>query len=57
METKIIRSPKVIDELLNMCSEQENEGGSKFPGMSYEQGIQVAINWLTEKNEPHPLED
>lgn len=57
MEYKIIRKPEIIDELLNMCSERENEGGSKFPGMTYEQGILAAINWLTWENEPHPLED
>ena len=57
MEYKITRKPEIIDELLNMCSEKESEGGSKFPGMIYEQGIQAAINWLTCEDEPHPLED
>jgi len=57
MEYRITRKTEVIDELLNMCAEQENEGGSKFPGMTYEQGVKAAIDWLTEENSIHPLED
>ena len=57
MEHQIIRRPEVIDELLNMCAEQEDEGGSKFPGMTYEQGVKAAIDWLTEENGVHPIED
>lgn len=57
MEYMIIRSQKEIDDLLNECVEREMEGNSKFPGMSYEKGIQAAIMWLTEEVEPQPLED
>jgi hypothetical protein len=37
--------------------DQEDDGGSKFPGMTYEMGIRAAIDWLQEKDEADPLED
>lgn len=34
-----------IDDVLNECVESQNDG-SKFPGMSYEQGVEAAIRWM-----------
>ncbi len=45
-----------INDVLNKCSEQVDEGRSKYPGMSYEQGIAAAINWMQGYNSS-PLED
>lgn len=42
------RTEKEIDELLNRCVEAEETGESAYPGMSYEQGIKAAIEWLFE---------
>lgn len=53
----IIREQKEIEKLYDDCCEQENEGGSKFPGMTYEQGIKAVINWLEFDQENHPLDD
>jgi hypothetical protein len=47
---------KLIDDVMNECLEYENDGGSKFPGMSYEQGVLAAVRWLTEDNES-PMTD
>lgn len=41
-----IRTQKQIDDLLNRCAEAEETGESVYPGMSYEQGIKAAIEWL-----------
>ncbi len=45
-----------IDDVLNKCNEQEEEGGSQWPGMSYEQGVAAAIRWLTE-GQDNPMDD
>jgi len=37
---------KEIDEVLNWCSEAEEEGISNYPGMTYEQGVKAGIDWL-----------
>ncbi len=33
------------------------EDGSKYPGMTYEEGIIDAIDWITGELEGNPLED
>lgn len=53
---KITPEEKEINDLLNACSDQENEGGSKYPGMTYEQGISAAINWILGHESINPLE-
>ncbi len=40
------RTQRQIDDLLNRCLESEETGESAYPGMSYEQGIKAAIEWL-----------
>jgi hypothetical protein len=52
----IKRTDEETDELLNKCSDQENKGGSKYPGMTYEQGIQAGISWLLGYADENPLE-
>ena len=42
LENKIFE----IDNVLNQCSELIDEGGSKYPGKSYEEGVQDALLWL-----------
>ena len=43
-----------VHQLLDICSEAM-ENGSKYPGMSYEDGLRDGIDWVTEGGEP-PLE-
>lgn len=52
----IVRSDEDIDNLLNECVEAE-DSGSKYPGISYEEGIRAAIDWLIGDDDVHPLED
>ena len=45
-----------VDEVLNQCMDQADEGGSRFPGMTYEQGVEAAIRWMQGTDE-NPLSD
>jgi hypothetical protein len=45
-----------IDDVLNQCMETADNGGSKFPGMSYEQGVQAALEWMRGDG-TNPLDD
>jgi hypothetical protein len=45
-----------INEVLNLCSAQADEGRSKYPGMTYEQGIEAAIRWM-QGDDSNPMED
>ena len=45
-----------IDDVLNQCAESADDGASKFPGMSYEQGIEAAIRWMQGEGS-NPMKD
>lgn len=51
----IERTDQEIYDLLDECSEAENNGNSQYPGMSYEQGIKAGIEWVTGNVNEHPL--
>lgn len=50
------RTEEEINELLNKCSEAEEEGASRYPGMTYEEGIHAAIDWMLGYNDDNPLD-
>lgn len=50
------RTEEEINDLLNKCAESEDTGESKYPGMTYEQGIKAAIEWLTGDTDDNPLD-
>ena len=54
METK--RTQAEIDELFDRCVESENRNESAYSGMTYEQGIKAAIEWLFNDME-YPFDD
>lgn len=45
-----------INEVINQCVESEEEGASRWPGMTYEQGVKAAIEWLQGYGE-NPMQD
>lgn len=44
-----------IDNVLNECMEKEELGETKYPGMTYEQGIKAALEWAQRYGE-NPLD-
>jgi hypothetical protein len=52
---EIKRSNEEIDDLLNQCAEAEDRGDSRFFGMTYEQGIKCALEWVLGELEEYPL--
>jgi len=54
---KAVPTSEEIDELLDRCYEQEKKGGSRYPGMTYEQGIIAMFRWLVGDDEESPLGD
>ena len=45
-----------IDNVLNQCVESEEEGASRWPGMTFAQGVKAALEWMQGYG-PNPLED
>ena len=47
-----------IDDVLNHCLESEDTGESIYPGMTYEQGVKAAIEWLDPNHDgSHPINE
>lgn len=44
-----------IAEQENEAQEQIDEGGSRWPGMSYEQGVVAALRWVNGDDEVPPM--
>lgn len=51
------RSQSQIDEVVNDAYENIDAGGSRWPGMSYEQGVAAALEWVTGASEEPPFEE
>ena len=40
------RSDEEVDDILNICGEWQEQGGTQYRGKSYEEGVLDGINWL-----------
>lgn len=54
MEIKVNESE--LDAVVNACLDAEENGTTKWPGMTYEQGVKSALEWVQGYGE-HPLKD
>lgn len=53
----IVRTEQEIYEVLDECLNCENTGTSIYPGMSYEQGVKAAIEWIIGDTNEHPINE
>ena len=51
------RDRKEIDDQLNRTTEAVDSGATAWPGMSYEQGVENALRWVTGESDDPPMED
>lgn len=51
-----MRTREQIDEQANLAAEG-GEGGSQWPGMNYEQGVENALRWVTGESDEAPMSD
>lgn len=50
------RTDDEIQDVIAKAMEAE-EGGSKWPGMTYEQGVSEALRWAIGESDDNPMED
>jgi len=41
-----MRTQEEIDQQLNRATKQEEKGGSRYRGMTFEQGVDATLRWL-----------
>ena len=51
-----MRTQDEVDGQLNLAAEGV-DNGSRWPGMSYEQGVEAALRWMTGQTEDKPMEE
>lgn len=44
-------------EIDNAIADAEHGGVSKWPGMTYEEGVSAALRWVSGDTDEHPMED
>jgi hypothetical protein len=55
MKQTIVRTQEEIEELLNAAAEAVDEG-TRFPILSYEEGMVELWRWLTDADVTYPLD-
>jgi hypothetical protein len=50
-------SDEEVDEQLNLAAESIDKGTTRWPGMSYEQGVDAALRWATDQTDEPPMEE
>ncbi len=56
-EYQNVRSNEEIDDVLNATVEAEATGQSRWPGMTYEDGVAAALRWVLGQSDSNPMED
>jgi hypothetical protein len=55
MAWNITRPDDEIDDVLNIAADQEEQGGTAYPGMTFEQGVAQGIEWACGASDDRPL--
>jgi predicted secreted Zn-dependent protease len=51
------RSEQEIEDTLDKAAGQVAKGGSKYPGMTYEEGVAQTLYWVTGQADENPMDD
>jgi hypothetical protein len=57
MSYQIKRTEDEIDTVLNDAADSIEAGRSKFPGMTYEEGVQAALRWAIGQDDSNPMSE
>ncbi len=53
----VTRSKKEIEDQIADADDQIEKGRSKYPAMTYEEGVSAALRWATGQEETPPMSD
>jgi hypothetical protein len=52
-----VRTQEEVNQQLDKVNDNINKGISKYPGMTYEEGIRAAIDWMSGESDEPPMDD
>lgn len=55
-EYALARTDEEIADCTARAIESKDEHGTRWPGMSFEEGVIAALDWLTGESDDHPME-
>jgi len=53
----LVRTRDEIDRVIDWTINEEGQGRTRYPGMSYEEGVRDAIDWLLGDSDEAPDEE
>lgn len=53
--TVVARTEDEVNEQLNAANEASDSEGSRWPGMSYEEGVDAALRWVMGWGDDPPM--
>lgn len=56
-EYTVKRDEEEIDEVLNRISDLSDRGDNPFHGLTFAEGVEAGILWITGRTNDHPFED
>lgn len=54
---QIARSAEEVQQQMDEAGAKVAEGGSQYPAMSYEEGVDYALRWVLGETEDKPMDD
>lgn len=51
------RTEEEVDHQRDLAIEAVASGGSRWPGMTYEQGVEATLSWLVGDRDETPMEE
>lgn len=54
---RLTRKDPDIEAVLDAAMKQQNIGGSRWPGQTYEDGVAAAVDWLIGASDDNPMTD
>ena len=52
-----VRTSEEVNSVIDAAAVMVERGRSKFPGMTYEEGVRAALDWILGNIDDHPMED
>ena len=57
MEVEVVVTQEQVNDVMDAVIEQTSINKTKFSGMTYEDGVRAAIDWMTGEDDENPMAD
>jgi len=54
---QIVPTDSEIDDTISKCFDEMESGSTRYPGLTYEEGVLAALDWAFGTSDDNPMED